>query len=387
MRKYGIDDENKIRVARLVREWTRSGLLDKSQMGRMLPDLNVDFRRTNPFLRMILFGFTLVIIAAVVFLVADIFRIREDHGMAGLSFVSALVCILLAEHLAGEYGLYRFGVEEGAAAASIILAGIAGFVGTSRLHGWQYELPQFVGLLMAAAAGLAVYLRFRFRYAIVASLICLSMAAFETPASEEIQRLASAVILACIFVVVRFKRARQEGELVAEEYGFVQTAAWLGVYVWLNVLLPWGYVSFDRYSTAFHVFSYAMIWILPVLGLGMAIRGKDRWMLDVNLLLALATLATNKTYLGLERHSWDPILLGVLLIGTAVGMRRWLASADRRGFTPLRILSSDERRMSMVATASGMLNPMKAHTANSPDPDKFESGGGRSGGAGATGTF
>jgi uncharacterized membrane protein YgcG len=119
----------------------------------------------------------------------------------------------------------------------------------------------------------------------------------------------------------------------------------------------------------------------------MAIRDKDRWMLDVNLLLALATLATNKMYLGLEHHSWDPILLGLLLIGTAVGMRRWLASADRRGFTPLRILSSDARRMSMVATASGMLNPMKAHTAVSPDPDKFESGGGRSGGAGASGSF
>src|SRR5262249_51616657 len=162
---------------------------------------------------------------------------------------------------------------------------------------------------------------------------------------------------------------------VAEDYGFMQTAAWVGIYVYLNVLLPSGYVSFDRYSTAFHVFSYAMIWILPVLGLGMAIRNKDRAMLDVNLLLALATLATNKTYLGLEHHSWDPILLGLLLIGTAVGMRRWLASGDRRGFTPLRILSSDARRVSLVATASGVLNPMKVHTPRlpSPAPDKFQS--------------
>ena len=110
-------------------------------------------------------------------------------------------------------------------------------------------------------------------------------------------------------------------------------------------------------------------------------------MLDVSLLLALATLASNKAYLGLEHNTWDPILFGLLLIGTAVGVRRWLASGDRRGFTPLRILSSDVRRLSMVATASGMLNPMKGHAAAAPDPDKFESGGGRSGGAGASGTF
>ena len=387
MRKYSIDDENKIHAEYLVREWARSGLFEKSQQERMLADLQVALRRANPLLRAVLFAFTLVIIGATVFLVTDIFRVRQDQAMAVLCLASAFLCVLAAEFLAGEYGLYRFGIEEGAAIAAVILVGFAGLLTTSGLRGRQGEVPEFVGLIMASAAALAVYLRFGYRYAIVASMLCMSIAPFETPVSDETQRLVSAGILTGVFVVARFKRASQSKEFVAEEYGFVQATAWLGVYVYLNVLLPWGHVSFDRYSAYFHVFSYAMIWILPVLGLRMAIRDKDRWMLDVNLLLTLATLATNKIYLGLEHHSWDPILLGLLLIGAAVGVRRWLASGDRRGFTPLRILSSDARRVSIVATASGVLNPMKAHTAGSPDPDKFESGGGRSGGAGASGSF
>jgi hypothetical protein len=324
---------------------------------------------------------------AAIFLVTDILRIRQEQAMASLCLVSALLSFLVAEFLIGKYGLYRFGVEEGAAAMAVILAGIAAVLATSVLRGRSGEFSEFAGLIMASSAALVVYLRFRYRYAIVASLVCLSMAPFETPASEETQRLVSAGILTCLFVFVRFKRGRQSEELIAEEYGFVQAAAWLGVYVCLNVLLPWGHASFDRYSASFHFFSYAMIWILPVLGLGMAIRDRDRRMLDVSLLLALATVASNKAYLGLEHKAWDPILFGLLLIGTAVGVRRWLASCDRRGFTPLRILSSDVRRLSMVATASGMLNPMKGHTAGTPDPDKFESGGGRSGGAGASGSF
>jgi hypothetical protein len=30
-------------------------------------------------------------------------------------------------------------------------------------------------------------------------------------------------------------------------------------------------------------------------------------------------------YLGWQRHTWDPMLLGALLIGVALFMRRWVA--------------------------------------------------------------
>ena len=79
MRRYDATDERKIRVAPLVREWTRSGLLDKAQQDRIAPELKVGMRRTNPFLRLILFGFGILIIAASVAL-ADVAAAHAAEG-------------------------------------------------------------------------------------------------------------------------------------------------------------------------------------------------------------------------------------------------------------------------------------------------------------------
>jgi hypothetical protein len=52
---------------------------------------------------------------------------------------------------------------------------------------------------------------------------------------------------------------------------------------------------------------------------------KDRFVIAVGAITAILTLVTNKPYLGWQRHTWDPMLLGALLIGVALFIRRWLA--------------------------------------------------------------
>ena len=52
---YPRDDERAIRVQRMVDDWTKSGLLQPEQRERMMADLQVDYRRTNKFLRITLF--------------------------------------------------------------------------------------------------------------------------------------------------------------------------------------------------------------------------------------------------------------------------------------------------------------------------------------------
>jgi hypothetical protein len=137
----------------------------------------------------------------------------------------------------------------------------------------------------------------------------------------------------------------------------------------------------------FYWATYAAIWILPALGLCLAIRDRHRLLLDVNIAVALATLMSNKPYLGVEPTPWDPILFGVLLIAVAVGMRRWLATgehASRRGFVAHRLLASEKARLALAGSAT-LFAPgaPAAQTHESPSIG----GGGRSGGAGASAKF
>ena len=51
MSRYLQADEEKLRMQSFVRECVSSGLLEPSQSARLVADLQVDLRETNPFLR------------------------------------------------------------------------------------------------------------------------------------------------------------------------------------------------------------------------------------------------------------------------------------------------------------------------------------------------
>ncbi|MEN3336701.1 MAG: hypothetical protein V7647_377, partial [Acidobacteriota bacterium] len=89
MRRYSEDVERTIRSGRLARDWMHSGLIDAAQYARLAPGLTVDLRRTNVFLRAILFGFGLVIIAAAVGLVAVTANVKASSTGAAICIGAA----------------------------------------------------------------------------------------------------------------------------------------------------------------------------------------------------------------------------------------------------------------------------------------------------------
>jgi uncharacterized membrane protein YgcG len=339
---------------------------------------------------------TLLVIAGVA-LLADFNRQMSHAQWASLFVISSAVCWILAE-FACSNRLYRYGVEEALAVCSAVLFAMSVAV----LFQGNGEWDNIVGLAVGSIGGLAVYLRFGFVYAAVGSLIACAAIPFRFDIAVEEKRLASAITFAVVLLLVRQRRARSE-EPAGSSRATVEAAAWLGTYLMLNLQLAatffavpaWIFYSPVRSpapetATWFFMLSWAMIWLLPAAGLWLGLAKKDRLLIDVSMAMTLLTLTTNKRYLGWTVHEWDPMVLGIVLMTAAIVIRRWLQSGpsgERDGFTALRLLRSDERKLAAVSIASAVMQPHTSAAKQSPTPHDFHEGGGSSGGGGASDTF
>jgi len=385
---YASIDEEKIRTQAHVREWARSGLLDEAQSRRLNEDLRVDLRRTNPFLRAVLFLFTVLIVGASIGLFVVTFHI-DDKSFGSLTyicFVSAAICYALAEYVIRRFRLYRFGVEEALAVCTVILLSIGSIAATDRMDvSPTLEFTIIAGLTAAAISALAVYWRFGYLYAAIAFVICFAALPFQFRLSLPVERASVGIIFLVIFMIARHNRRMYGDDFPGDDYGWIQAAALAGLYLDLNFR-----ITASATSGRFYWITYALVWIIPVVALTLALRDRDRPLLNVSLAAMLGTLVTNKPYLGLSQQPWDPIVFGVFLSAAAIAIRRWLSKSpdgERYGFTSVRLLMADRRLLTMVGTASVVLQPGSVVASHAATPSKAEFQGGRSGGAGASGGF
>ena len=385
MSAYKLDDERAIRTGRLVEDWTRSGLLTPAQRDIITPQLAVDLRRTNTYLRITLFVFGGVILQSVLGLLAIFIGGWQDETTAAvLCLATGGVCFWLARHLVSRYNLYRFGVEEVAALSAVGLTA----VGAALLVGGDGNWPVTIGLVTAAGMLAALFFHFGFVYAGVLGLAAVAALPFQWGSSEAIHRLVAVIILAVVAAIARTGRAEHGDDYPGDALTLVEAAAWLGIYLLVNLVLTSALTALDRSSIAFWI-TYAGIWILPAVGLWLSLRGGERPLLWVSMAAMLTTLLSNKEYLGSPRYEWDPIVFGVFLMGLAIGLRRWLAFGNggmRHGYTASRLVASDKAKLGALALVSAAQVDVPV-AQSTPAADPGIGGGGRSGGAGASGSF
>lgn len=388
MTAYDREDERAIRVGRLVEEWTRSGLLTPDQRSVLLPQLRVDLRRTNVYLRTTLFIFNVMIIQSTLGLGVIALGLASAASGAVLCIVGAAVSYWLAGVLVDKYRLYHFGVEEAAALGAVAFVAAAAALLVSTAWSTPGDWPVVVGLAAAAAAALQVFRRFGYVYAAVIASACASALPFGFGVDETIQRTGAISILAAIAAVARMRHTEFGDDHPGDSFAMIEAVAWLGIYLAVNLQLTAG-ATLAATRAWFYWLTYAGIWAVPIAGLWLAVRRRDRWLLRANLLMALATVMSNKPYLGATRYAWDPIVFGLVLMGIAIGIRRWLAAGlgeTRHGYTASRVLASDASSLAGIAIASAAFPG--APGADTPKtPDAPIGGGGASGGAGATGRF
>jgi hypothetical protein len=395
MNLYATDDEERVQAAAQVREWTRSGLLDASRGTAIEAGLRTDLKRTNRYLRIALFIFGTIVVAAAFGFFMLAFDVSHTSVIGWSAIVAGVASGVLAQLLVVQFQLYRFGVEEAFAVWSVALLAVGTGLLTPSGRGNGGDPPMLVACLTAAIASGFVFVRFGYLYAALAGVICAGAAALNLDLTKTGQRIVAACVLLVIFAVVRGLRRTRDDDFRSDDYKAIESVAWLGVYAVLNLHLLftlnlWVYRSWIDFPPVFYWATYAAIWLLPLAGLALAVRDKHRYMLWANLTMVLATLATNKPYLGWERHTWDPMLLGGLVVAAAMGVRRWLSlgpNGHRGGFTAQPLVASADRQtldaLGMLAVAAQPFAPRMPGETPAVEPGR----GGRSGGGGGGADF
>ncbi len=396
MRAYSASDEEALRARELLKDWAGEGLISEAQYQRMEQETVCELRRTNIFLRAALFLFTLVIVgaAAALFFVLLGDTGRQSNGVFLLIFAAA--SYVSAELAVSEARLYRYGIEEALAACSagFLCAGI--FFLSDHPYAPAADGRGFPVPVAGAMVSLWIWHRFGLPYASLAAMIFAAWLPDFWTSSLAAQRAITAAFYAAGTVAVAAVRPRHRLTYLDREYSISEALLWLGIYLAINLQLspgnlfgPWwgGPATTPAVSRPFYWTTWALTWCLPPLVLARGLRQKDRLVIGAGAIAAILTLATNKPYLGWPRHTWDPMLLGVLLAGAAVFVRRWLAGGPgeiRHGFTARRLSGKDKLRMTAGAAAFGLASPHPIAQASSPD---FHFGGGDSGGGGASSDY
>ena len=405
MRIYSAASEETLRASKLLADWAGEGFLTQEQYQRLKRETVSELRTTNLFLRLILFLFTLISVCAAAALFLTVFVPHSWEQTNGIFLVIFAAVSYAAAELAASRGrLYRYGIEEALAVGSV------GFL----CVGMEFALFSGHPLLPASdaahslvpAAGavfsLWIWRRFGLWYAFPAAMIFTIFLSGYWTQSDAAQRAIIAVFFVVGLICVAALRTRHRFDYLDDTYSLAEAFLWLGIYLAINLKLSpsnlpagwWGWggsgVAVSEYTRWFYWTTWVLIWVLPPVVLVRGIRLKDRFVIAAGAIAAVLTLVSNKPYLGWPRHTWDPMLLGILLTGVAWFLRRWLGRGPggiRAGFTAARLSGKDKQWMGASSAVLGLVTPQSITPSPQTTSPEVRFGGGASGGGGAGGDY
>ena len=309
----------------------------------------------------------------------------------------------MAAELAVSRGrLYRYGIEEALAVASVAFfcMGMQSALFSGPL------LPEAARSLAPAAGAvlsLWIWRRFGLWYAFLAAMIFAVWLSGYWTASDAVQRAIVAVYYVAGLIGVVAVRTRHRFDYLEDEYSLAEALLWLGIYLAINLMLSPSNLSTGlrdlvggsgvanyEYTRSFYWTTWVLIWVLPPVVLVRGVRLKDRFVIAVGAISFILTFVSNKPYLGWPRHTWDPMLLGILLTGLVLLIRRWLARGPggvRGGFTAARLSGKDKQWMNAASAVLGLVTPQSITPSPQASSEDFHFGGGASEGGGAGGDF
>ena len=404
MRAYRATDEEALRARSLLKDWTGQGFLTKEQYQRMDQETPCDLRRTNIFLRIVLFFFTVIIVAAAVALFLTTFVRGMSIEKTGPYFlVFAAISYAGAEFAVSRARFYRHGVEEALVACSVVFlcVGLASLLANGRTYSPTPHIEDLIVPTAGALLSVWIWHRFELAYAFLAAMLFVPWIPGYWTSSHPAEHLTIAAVYSFALIAVMVVRAPSRFTYLNENFSISEALLWLGTYFTINLQISLSDLTINRFGfdrigagaaafpRPFYWTTWVLTWLLPPAILTRGIRTKDRWIIAAGLATTILTFITNKPYLGWPRHTWDPMLLGALLIAVALYIRHWLSRSTngiRRGFTAQRLSAKDKTWMQIGNTALGLVAPEQIPHPQPTEPE-FRFGGGDSGGGGASSDF
>jgi len=387
-----------------ARSWRRAGAIDDAALAAVESAFPDDRVRTGPVFRVLLFLFTVVAVSGVLgFLAAGLGG--HDQALATLAAVAGAALLALTELQVGVLRRRQGGTEAATSLLGIglLLAAAAWFLLGAR----RMETAEAVPVLCALAAALAGAAAWRWGYPLYAALATAAalVALAHLPAGRAVWialALAAATALPRLSESPRLPPAHRSSAMavllvaLGGLYLAVHVGSWeqrlveriggrdpgpsppgsLSSLPSPNGSLPWWWLAMA--ATA----------LVPVLVLAAGLRRRRLSLLLAGTVAAVASLATFQHYLRLE-PAWLVLTGGgALWIAVVLGLWRYVDSGpagERGGFTAAPLLTDARRQAALEVGAAVLTLQPEAHAAGDERP--FEGGGGRSGGAGATGDF
>ena len=356
MRAYSAAHEEARQARDLLKEWAGEGFITTAQYQQMEQETVCNLRRTNIFLRIVLFVFTLIVVGAAIGLFFTVFLSRSGMQTAVGIFLMAFAAVSYAvtELAVSRFRLYRHGIEEALAVCSVGFLCVGMYLALFSLqpHSPTASLIPTVG----AIAALWIWYRFGLAYASLAAMVFVLWLPGYWTSSHAVQHVIIAALYALGLIAVVAVRPRHRLTYLNTTYSIAEGLLWLGIYLAINLQLSSVNLAghwlkeglggtpitteFAEFPRPFYWTTWVLTWCLPPVILLRGLRLKDRFVIAAGAIAACLTLVTNKPYLGWERHTWDPMIFGVVLIVVALFIRRWLARGPdeiRHGFTARRL--------------------------------------------------
>jgi hypothetical protein len=368
----------------LARDWESAGLVDAPTAAKITAELGPPPARAAWPLRLVLFGFTTLCVAALVglFVVND----RDRTAVGLFCLFAAAFAAAGAERLIRAYAFHRHGVEEAlvAAAAVLLALGVERTLDAGRA--WSDREWIFPAALAAASA--LAYARYGYRLAAIGVAAGLGLLVASFDVGENWTRVLLAALYAGLLAALAFAPGlpRRERERLEIARFFLA----LSVPLALNVRLEYALRGYEWYGgrelDAFGWLTFAAIFALPAAAFAWGVVSRSRALLWAGALDFLVAQCSVKPYFGLARNSWDPAALGAELIAAALLLKRWLDAGPggRRGAYSSREMGGS-RAEGALGLLAGAAAAAPAAATRAPDVPRGEGGG--FGGGGASGSF